>query len=277
MATYHWVPEPERINAPTLATTRRLENGKGDERFISAMLDLSPTSKGKKNPWRVALSIAAHVVLLGAAIIAPIYFANDALNLTQMTRTFLVAPPPPAPPPPPVQTIAKVAPVRAIIPAALVAPKVVPRNIEVAKDEPPAEAAPDVSAGVPGGVPGGELGGVLNGVGTAAPAPPPKPPAVVRVGGNVKAPRLVSKVDPVYPPIAKSSHTQGTVRIEAVIDTQGNVVRAHALDGPGLLIPAALNAVDKWKYEPTYLNGQAVSVAMQVTVDFQLGAASAGF
>ena len=51
--------------------------------------------------------------------------------------------------------------------------------------------------------------------------------------------------------------------IDAVIDPHGNVVRAHAVSGPGLLIPAALAAVDRWKYAPTYLNGEPVSIAMQ--------------
>jgi protein TonB len=92
----------------------------------------------------------------------------------------------------------------------------------------------------------------------------------MRVGGDVKAPHLVSKVDPVYPPIAKASRVQGEVRIDAVIDQQGKVVRAHAIDGPGLLLPAALDAVQKWKYEPTYLNGQPISIAMQLTVKFKL-------
>jgi protein TonB len=62
------------------------------------------------------------------------------------------------------------------------------------------------------------------------------------------------------------------VIIDAVIDKTGNVVSEHAVSGPGLLVPAALSAVEQWKYKPTYLNGQAVDLAMQVTVNFQLGA-----
>ncbi len=58
--------------------------------------------------------------------------------------------------------------------------------------------------------------------------------------------------------------------VDAVIDSEGNVVKAHAVSGPGLLIPAALSAVEQWKYAPTYLNGVAVSIAMNVTVDFNL-------
>jgi outer membrane biosynthesis protein TonB len=57
---------------------------------------------------------------------------------------------------------------------------------------------------------------------------------------------------------------------DAVIDTQGNVVELKAVSGPPLLIPAALEAVRQWKYEPTYLNDQAVAVELIVTVTFHL-------
>jgi protein TonB len=60
------------------------------------------------------------------------------------------------------------------------------------------------------------------------------------------------------------------VIIDAVIDEHGNVVQAHAISGPPMLIAAALQAVSQWKYQPTYLNGVAVSLAMHVTVSFHL-------
>lgn len=70
--------------------------------------------------------------------------------------------------------------------------------------------------------------------------------------------------------IAKQAQIQGTVVIDAVIDEHGNVVQAHALSGPPLLIPAALQTVIQWKYQPTYLNGEAISVAMHLDVHFVL-------
>ena len=39
--------------------------------------------------------------------------------------------------------------------------------------------------------------------------------------------------------------------IDAIIDEQGNVVQAHVVSGPGLLLASALEAVQRWKYEPT--------------------------
>jgi len=106
-------------------------------------------------------------------------------------------------------------------------------------------------------------------------APPPPPPVatkqqVVRVGGDVQAPRLLSRVQPVYPAVARTARIEGDVVVDAIIDEHGNVVKAHVVSGPGLLVPAALAAVQQWKYAPTYLNGVAVPIGMNVVVQFHL-------
>jgi protein TonB len=77
-------------------------------------------------------------------------------------------------------------------------------------------------------------------------------------------------VQPPYSPVARAARIEGDVVVDAVIDEHGNVVRAHAISGPDVLIPAALAAVQQWKYAPTYLNGEAVSIGMNVTVQFRL-------
>jgi TonB family protein len=56
--------------------------------------------------------------------------------------------------------------------------------------------------------------------------------------------------------------------VEAVIDERGNVVQAHVVSGHPLLLAEALKAVLQWKYEPTTLNGQPVSVVLKVQVQF---------
>jgi periplasmic protein TonB len=248
----------------------------GPDRFIAAMLDLSPTEHKRRSPGRMAVSVLVHAVLIAVVIVAPIYFADNSLDLKAMTTTFLVAPRPPAPPPPPAAVIQKVAQVipKTFQPTPLVAPKVIPKAVVVISDAPP----PSLSSagGTIGGVAGGEIGGVLGGVLSASAAPPPPPPPaapvqqLVRVGGDVKAPRLLSQIQPVYPPIARTARVEGDVIVDAVIDEHGNVVKAHALSGPPLLLASALSAVERWKYAPTYLNGVPVSIAMNVTVQFHL-------
>jgi TonB family protein len=108
---------------------------------------------------------------------------------------------------------------------------------------------------------------------TASPVPdsvPPPPPAPVRVGGNIKTPRKVRDMPPVYPPIAQSARVQGVVIVEATIGENGVVRDARILRSIPLLDEAALEAVRQWVFEPTLLNGVPVPVIMTVTVQFRL-------
>src|SRR6266550_4257835 len=61
------------------------------------------------------------------------------------------------------------------------------------------------------------------------------------------------------------------VAIDSVIDEHGNVTQMKVVSGNPLLVTAALNAVEQWKYQPTLLNGQPIAVDMEVTVTFKLG------
>ena len=114
--------------------------------------------------------------------------------------------------------------------------------------------------GVDDGVPGLEPPTPLE-----APAPP-----VVRTGGIVEPPLKVRDHVPEYPELARAAGVAGVVIIECRVDTEGRVVDARVLRGHPLLNAAALEAVRQWRYRPTLLNGQRVSVLMTVTVHFQL-------
>jgi TonB family protein len=93
---------------------------------------------------------------------------------------------------------------------------------------------------------------------------------MVRVSGAVKAPTQISKVQPVYPPIALSSRVSGVVILEALIGVDGRVSDAKVLRSIPLLDQAALDAVRQWAYTPTLLNGVPVPIVMTVTVTFML-------
>jgi TonB family protein len=75
-------------------------------------------------------------------------------------------------------------------------------------------------------------------------------------------------IDPEYPAATRLSRISGTVVIDAIIDERGNVVQARVVSGHPLLVAAALRAVKQWKYEPSSLNGQPVSVELEVQVHF---------
>ena len=252
---------------------------RGRNFFSEALLEAS-SSRHPSPTAKLLFSIGLHILVLLALLLPPLYF-TDTLDLRQFTQTFLVAPPPPpAPPAPQAVEKSKMAPRRMLLSGGkLMAPTAVPSKIVILKEEPlPPVMGNGITGGVPGGVPGGQLGGVIGGVISDAsrtnlrmPVPATvQPKAPIRVGGRIRPPRVLSTPSPVYPPLAKQTRVQGIVSIDAVIDTQGNVVEMSAVSGHPLLISAALDAVKKWKYEPTYLNDQAVAVQLIVTVTFQL-------
>ena len=119
---------------------------------------------------------------------------------------------------------------------------------------------------------GGVLGGILSGSGkTFIPEPPSAGPKVpIRVGGRVRPPKALYTPPPNYPVIAKQTKIQGVVLIDAVLDEKGQVVEANVVSGHPLLIQAALDTVREWRYEPTYLNNEPISVALIVEVTFVL-------
>ncbi len=270
---------PQRV-APSSSQQSVLPAPRGRNWLSESLLEMSPTCPGRRTVDFV-LSLIVHAIFLGTLLLIPLYF-TEAIDLKQFTQTFLVAPPPPPPPPPPASpVIAKVASAPKRIFTAtgkLLAPTVIPEKIAMLKEEPlPPDVGPTqgVVGGVPGGVPGGQIGGVLGGVLSGArtnipvaPTAPPKAP--VRVGGRIRAPKLVSQVNPVYPVLARRAKIEGQVLIDSVIDEHGNIVEMQVVSGHPLLIPAAVDAVRKWKYEPTYLNDQPVPVQLVVTVFFRL-------
>jgi len=158
----------------------------------------------------------------------------------------------------------------------LLAPTSIPKEIAKISDaDLELESYGGVVGGVPGGVPGGQLGGVIGGVigGVLSSVPRPAPPApvqAVRVGGHIRPPRLLRRVEPLFPEIAKLARIQGEVRIDAIIDARGQVVEMKILSGHPVLATAALQAVRQWVYEPTFLNEQPIPVVLEVTVEFRL-------
>jgi TonB family protein len=93
---------------------------------------------------------------------------------------------------------------------------------------------------------------------------------VVRVGGDVRPPKKIKHVNPVYPEDAREAGIQGVVVIETVIDKQGKVADAQVIRSIPELDQAALDAVLQWEFEPTYVKGKAVAVRMTVTINFTL-------
>ena len=92
----------------------------------------------------------------------------------------------------------------------------------------------------------------------------------VPVGGRVAMPQRLVHAQPVYPQIAKTGKVQGTVDVSIVVDQFGNIDQAKVVRSIPQLDGAAIEAVRKWKYSPTVVNGVAVPVTMVVHVTFAL-------
>jgi protein TonB len=92
----------------------------------------------------------------------------------------------------------------------------------------------------------------------------------LKVGGNVQEARVISRVPPAYPQLARQARVAGTVKVEATIGRDGRVRTARAVSGPPLLRRAAEDAVRQWKYQAGMLNGEPTEVTTQVDVSFTL-------
>ena len=116
----------------------------------------------------------------------------------------------------------------------------------------------------PGGGGGGTAGtGDLD---DAPPPPRPTPPKIV--SGGVVNGKAVNLVKPPYPPAARAVRAAGTVDVQVVIDEEGDVTSATAINGNPLLRPAAVQAAKQSKFSPTLLSGQAVKVSGIIRYNF---------
>jgi periplasmic protein TonB len=241
--------------------------------FEDSLLEYGGRMKTRKG-WTVIVSFVIQVVIITVLVLIPLIY-TEVLPRHEL-MTFLMAPPPPPPPPPPpapmpkVKIIQKVAPQ----PQEMVQPKAIPKQVAMLKEDPLPPPGPvgGVVGGIDGGFAGGAAGGVLGSVIAAPPPPPPPPPPErVRVGGQVQSAMIQTQTRPVYPPLARQARIQGTVRLEAVINKEGQIEELKVVSGHPLLIQAALDAVKQWRYKPTMLNGVAVEVITTIDVNFTLG------
>jgi protein TonB len=94
----------------------------------------------------------------------------------------------------------------------------------------------------------------------------------MRIGGNVMAQSLVTKIVPVYPPDMKAQHQEASVQLQVTISTEGipGGFSVLSTDVDRQFIDASIDAVKQWRYRPVLLNGQPVEVVTTVTVNFTL-------
>jgi TonB family protein len=100
----------------------------------------------------------------------------------------------------------------------------------------------------------------------------PQGASPIRVGGNIRPPRKLHDVKPLYPAAMRDEGREGLVPMEAIIGRDGSVISVRVLSAqvhPDFAT-AALDAVRQWRFDATLLNGVAVDVVMNVSVEFSL-------
>ncbi len=216
----------------------------------------------------VPISIALHLVALLLFLIIPLtanmILPDPASHLPDYMR---VAPMPPPPPAARLRSASASQP-QPSMHADTAAPTIAPDAIT--PEAAPRGDVPDLGLTSTGGVPEGT--GLLTGASPVA-VPlldPPRPGGPVRVADLPVSPRRIGDARPIYPDIARSARVEGTVIMEAVLDTAGRVTQLRVIKSVPLLDQAALDAVRQWRYTPSLYGGHPVSVLMTITVRFAL-------
>jgi protein TonB len=223
------------------------------------------------NAVPLLISSIAEAAAITLVIALPLLFLTNQVPEVPTIMAFVAAAPPPPPPPPPPALRAATARTQPVASGAAAIPIEAPSEI---RPEPPgAPIDAGVPGGVEGGIPGGVVGGFIGGLAEAPPPPPPAPaaPRPVRVGGDVKAPALLKRVDPEYPRLAMAANVTGVVILEATIDVRGEVADVRVLRSVHPILDAeAVKAVQQWRYSPLTLNGHLSPFVLTVTLSFSL-------
>jgi periplasmic protein TonB len=161
-------------------------------------------------------------------------------------------------------------------PRPLYGPTRIPQTIATMPEKAlPIDAAPGITGAFSN--PGDGVPGALDSIGSGAPPPPPsaerhavRPAVPLRVASSVQEAKLINKVIPAYPPLARQTRQFGRVRLVVTIGQDGRVKQIEVLSGPAFLVPAAVEAVKQWLYQPTLLNGRPVEVIAPIDINFIL-------
>ena len=223
-------------------------------------------------------SVAVHAAIIGMIVLVPLVFCN-VLPENPIIAMLRLDPPTPVPPDPPAPPPARPAASGEVTIKEIkgdVAPIKIPDRI--IPDAPDEGLDPNYLGRMINGIPGPNLGvGPTSVVERFLPSDvdrpdkePVRPKPVVPITSFLLQSKLLRRVDPVYPRMAVITHTTGDVVLEAVIDEEGNVTDIKVVSGHPLLMKAAVEAVEQWKYSSTILGGEPRRVVANVTITFIL-------
>ncbi len=148
--------------------------------------------------------------------------------------------------------------------AQLNAPARIPKALKSASTQ----EAPDLTTVGMDGIGGAEsIGGVFGTNKRPVVKAESKP---IAISAGVAEGRLIHRMPPVYPQIARSARVSGTVILSATISKAGLPEGVHVISGPEMLRRAAIDAVKTWRYKPYLLNNEPVQVETTINVIFTI-------
>ena len=242
--------------------------------FADSMLETSWAQRSRRN-WTTLTSFGVQGLVVGFLLLLPLVRPVGLPFLKPLPTPVMLAVP--AGPPPTAQAHPSPRPADSnMANGKIIMPPSIPRGIRVFEE--PEVAAPQIGQTGPYVPercnPYGGTGWVPYAVGNSTtPLPMPPPPTAksrpLRVS-EMREGDLVRKVQPIYPPLARSARIQGTVVLVAVISKEGAVENLRVVEGHPMLVAAAIDAVRQWRYRPYILNREPIEVETQITVKFSL-------
>ncbi len=247
--------------------------------FLESLLETSTQAKSRRG-WATLVSFLLETSVLGVLILVPLLY-TDALPAAVHWVDNAIAMPTSGPPPD--STPAGDNTIRKPVPETNADRTFRAPDLDAVPDHPyiptePETPPPAIGSNtpyIPGAIPGGGNGGnpiidnMLRSLTMNRPAvePPPTAPVVI---SHVDEARLIYRVQPQYPEIARIGRIEGPVVLHAIIARDGTIRAAEIVSGHPVLARAALDAVRQWRYRPFHLGGHPVEVDTQITVNFIL-------
>ena len=241
--------------------------------FAESMLETSWKQRTRRG-WTTFTSFVLEALVIGLLLLLPLLRTVGSPTVRRTVSTPISAGPP-EPPSTPRPRTGNNSPAPSSPPIArFVEPGHISPTISMTSDD-PAPQPPGAGDTIPGvGVPGTADGFPISmGRGNYILPPPPPSATISHVfrTSTILEGSLIRKVQPIYPPIAKTGRIQGPVVLFAVISKSGSIDNLRVVSGHPLLVRAAIDAVQQWQYRPYILNHEPIEVETQITVNFVLG------
>lgn len=214
-----------------------------DAMFADSMLETSWAQRASRS-WTTLTSFGLQALVIALLLLLPLLNTAGLPSAARTVSTPISAGrPAPEPAPTPRTGGSSVATSNSEAPR-FVAPGKIPDTILMTGNDPAPQPPGGIGTGFPEGVvtglPGVPLGGTRPVLLTAL---PPAPSVPVFRTSNMLEGSLIRRVQPIYPPLARSARIQGSVVLFAVISKAGTIDNLRVVSGHPMLVPAAKEAV----------------------------------